>query len=237
MRLTRAGWDRSRLVPWPAGVNVDRFSPARRSSGLRDSWGVSDRRLAVLYVGQLSPQKGLARLAAVEGLLRQRQLGARLIVVGDSGMTRGFRDRCGDAVFMGRMPHDEVAIAMASADVLVCPSDRDTTGHVVLEAQASGLPVIVSRYGASREQMIDGETGFVCDADEPLDFGLRTAQLVSDPQRRRRMSFAARAYAQTRPWTRALEPLFECYREADRSVQDSRRAAWWRRLGLGLRVR
>jgi hypothetical protein len=51
------------------------------------------------------------------------------------------------------------------------------------------------------------------------------------------MSFAARAYAQTRPWTRALEPLFECYREADRSVQDSRRAAWWRRLGLGLRVR
>jgi glycosyltransferase involved in cell wall biosynthesis len=89
------------------------------------------------------------------------------------------------------------------------PSATDTAGNVVLEAQASGLPVLVSQAGGPRENLRAGETGFVC--TDLLDFARRANDLLKNGGKRQRFGAAARQYAQTRRWETALEPLYRSY--------------------------
>ena len=83
----------------------------------------------------------------------------RLVVVGDGPLPRELAAACPDAVFTGMLGRDAVAEAFASADLFVFPSRTDTAGNVVLEAQASGLPVLVSDAGGPRENIIVGDHG------------------------------------------------------------------------------
>jgi glycosyltransferase involved in cell wall biosynthesis len=216
-RLEARGWCARRLAIWPRGVDTAVFSPARRSPELRARWRVSDRRPAILYAGRLSREKGLAIVERLESLLCAHRLAHRLVFVGDGPMGPELRRRFPDAVFTGMLPHDRVAVAMASADIFLFPSETDTAGNVVLEAQASGLPVIVTDVGGPQENMRDGDTGFVCYAGDSRSFCARIAELLRDGDERRAMSIAARRYAETRTWAVALEPLFAAYRAAMRA--------------------
>jgi glycosyltransferase involved in cell wall biosynthesis len=208
--LIGAKLDPSRIEIWPRGVSTERFDPARRSEALREQWGVSDRRPALLYVGRASREKGLALLQPLSRLLEYAGVSHRLVVIGDGPMRSELAAGCPDAVFTGTLRPDDVATAMASADVFVFPSETDTAGNVVLEAQASGLPVLVSQRGGPAENMTHGETGFCC--ANLREFASRAADLLRKSARRRVFSEAARRYAMTRSWQTALEPLYRAYR-------------------------
>jgi glycosyltransferase involved in cell wall biosynthesis len=112
-------------------------------------------------------------------------------------------------VFCGTLDPDDVAMAMASSDVFVFPSRTDTAGNVVLEAQASGVPVLVSQIGGPHENMVPGHPGFVC--RDSIEFVRTAAGLVRSLGRRRQLGERARDYALTRTWDTALEPLYRCY--------------------------
>ncbi len=112
---------------------------------------------------------------------------------------------------MGTLSAANVAIAMASADLFVFPSRTDTAANVVLEAQASGLPVLVTDEGGPRENMIDGQTGHVC--GDWRAFARRIGLLTWNVEQRPRLADAARRYALGRRWDLALEPLYRSYRE------------------------
>jgi glycosyltransferase involved in cell wall biosynthesis len=103
---------------------------------------------------------------------------------------------------------------MASADIFLFPSETDTAGNVVLEAQACGLPVLVTNTGGPKENLRPGASGFICRPNDVLDFFTRISELVGDSERRRAMSQAARTYATGRSWAGSLEPLFSRYRAA-----------------------
>ena len=213
-RLVARRWNGDRLAIWSRGVDTARFSPARRSAALRERWRVSERQLAVLYVGRVSREKGLDLLQPLGSLLRCYYIPHRFVVVGDGPMAGELREKCPDAVFTGTLSHDDVAVAMASADLLVFPSRTDTAGNVVLEAQASGLPVLVTDAGGPQELMRHGETGYVCRAGDPEDFCWRITGLWVDPARRTEMRAAARSYAEARTWSASLEPVYDLYRTA-----------------------
>jgi glycosyltransferase involved in cell wall biosynthesis len=117
-----------------------------------------------------------------------------------------------DAVFTGHLSHDQVAVMMASADLFLSPA-TDAAGTVVLEAQASGLPVVVSNRGGPRENMRDGESGYICQAGNPDDFAARLRALTS-PECRAQMGHAARRYAEQRSWISSLAPVYSLYRTA-----------------------
>ena len=125
-------------------------------------------------------------------------------------MRRELAASCPDAVFTGTLPASEVATAMASADLFVFPSRTDTAGNVILEAQASGLPVLVTDEGGPQEHMVDGETGHVC-ADLRA-FARRITELTWNADRRARLGVRARAYAISRNWEPSLAPLYDAYR-------------------------
>jgi glycosyltransferase involved in cell wall biosynthesis len=216
--LVRAGLERPRIDIWRRGVSTVRFDPAKRSAALREQWGVSDARPAIIYVGRVSQEKGLQMLKPFSRFLEYAGVPHRVIVVGDGPMRSELQCECPDAVFAGTQRQEEVAVAMASADFLLFPSRTDTAGNVVLEAQASGLPVLVSNTGGPRENLRPTESGFVC--GELHDFVRRAGDLLRHPRKRREMSAAARDYALTRRWESALEPLYDSYMAigSDRTV-------------------
>ncbi len=206
--------DRIRI--WSRGVDTTLFAPERRSLEMRDVWRVSDRRPALLYVGRLSKEKGLGLLPGLQAALRARSVDHRLIIAGDGPMRRQLAEQCPDAVITGPLGREEVATVFASADVFVFPSETDTAGNVVLEAQASGLPVVVSAAGGPREHMRAGVTGAVCSGQDPATWAGAIAALCH-PQTYAAASTAAREYGLARRWDLALAPLFDAYREsADR---------------------
>jgi len=209
--------DAARIRIWKRGVSAERFSPARRSPVLREHWGVDENRLALLYVGRVSKEKGLALLTPLGERLRKSGVDHQLIVAGDGPMRNDLEAACPNAIFTGTLTTDEVADAMASSDIFVFPSRTETAGNVVLEAQASGLPVLVTDAGGAREQMLDGRTGHVCDG--LADFHAHIVDMAFHPEHRSAMSSRARSHALDRRWSVALDPLFRAYRDAVASSQ------------------
>jgi glycosyltransferase involved in cell wall biosynthesis len=198
-----------KMVVWPRGVDTDLFAPAKRSCALREAWHVSDKRPAILYVGRVSREKGLALLPAIRDRLHALGLEHRLVIAGQGPMAPELRAQLPDAVFTGVLSRAQVSEVFASADVFLFPSRTDTAGNVVLEAQASGLPVVLSSDGGPRENVAEGRSALVCQSDDPREWATALAKAAAS----RGMGQAAREYALTRRWEDALEPLYRAYRE------------------------
>jgi glycosyltransferase involved in cell wall biosynthesis len=209
--LVDRGYPPSRLAIWSRGVDARKFSPARASQSWRDMWHVDASRPAILYVGRLSREKGLDLIGPIRHRLRRHGVDHQFVFVGDGPMRPALAALCPDGVFLGTLPHDRVAVAMASSDLFLFPSTTDTLGNVVLEAQASGLPVIVSDQGGPSQQVLPNVSGVVCPARDDRAFSAAILRLIRAPEERMAMSRAARAYADTRDWPRALEPLLSAW--------------------------
>jgi glycosyltransferase involved in cell wall biosynthesis len=212
--LQGAGTRSDRLALWTRGVDTRLFTPDRRSNAQRQAWGVSDRTPALLYVGRVSREKGLEMLPAMLDCLRGRGVPHRLIVAGDGPLRPWLMKRCPGALFLGSLDRERVASAFACGDVFVFPSQTDTAGNVVLEAQASGLPVVVSAAGGPCENMLSERTGIVCAEHDAAAWATPVSALLGDAERRRRMAGAAREYALTRSWESALATVYGAYRAA-----------------------
>ncbi len=214
--LAAAGTPAERIGVWGRGVDTEVFSPSRRSPAIRAQWRAADGRPVLLYVGRLSKEKGVDRLPALHDVLVRLGVEHRLVIVGEGPLRVDLARQCPDAICLGTLGRDRLAEAYASADVFVFPSTTDTAGNVVLEAQASGLPVIVSAAGGPREQMLPDVTGVVC-GDEAEAWTVHAGRLLTDSGLRRTMSGAARRYALGRRWDESLVPLYDTYRRAVRT--------------------
>jgi glycosyltransferase involved in cell wall biosynthesis len=215
--LLLAGYRADRLLAWPGGVDTGLFSPERRSEWLRGLWGISDRRPALAYVGRLSRGHELHLLPLIQRELAALGIAHRLVIVGDGPMGAELRERCPDAAFLGERSSLGTAIAMASADVLLFPSVTTAPGTVVLEAQACGLPVVVSDRGGSQEQMLPGRTGLVARAGVAVEFADAVRRIVRDGEALRGMRRETRAFAMTRQWNDAIRPLVLAWHRAARA--------------------
>jgi glycosyltransferase involved in cell wall biosynthesis len=137
------------------------FAPSKRSSALRERWGASDARPVVLYAGSVSDDRGARCLLSLEAALHRTRPMHQLIVAGDGPNRDELQARWQNAIFMGTMPRAAMPEVLASADLYVWPSEASSTNLAVLEAQASGLPVVVMERGSARERVED-TTARVC---------------------------------------------------------------------------
>ncbi len=120
----------------------------------------------------------------------------------------------GDAriTFVGPRRGEDLATVMASADLFVSPSETETFGNTVVEAQASGLPVVVANRGAAPENMRHGVTGLAVDARRPEALAAAIVSLLEDARTRARMGQAAALFARRYDMKRAAEGTFQEYR-------------------------
>jgi glycosyltransferase involved in cell wall biosynthesis len=210
---TRADLERAGVhdvAVWSRGVDASRFSPARRSRAWRTrlAAGRADAPL-LLFVGRLSPEKRVDWLRPVIDAIPA----ACLAVVGD-GPSRGMLETLlapTPTVFTGWLSDGDLAAAYAAADIFVFPGANETFGNVALEAMASGLPVVAPRAGGILDQVVDGETGLLFEAEDCGAFVMATRWLVHDVRFRRRLGARARSRAQARPWTAVLDTVVGWY--------------------------
>lgn len=204
-----------RVGKWPGGVDTELFRPERASAEMRVRLtdGNPDAPL-ILSVGRLSKEKNLDALAPVMDRLPD----ARIAFVGGGPHADDLEERFAGrrAVFTGPLSGVELATAFASSDVFVFPSKTDTLGLVSLEAQASGLPVVGARAGGIPATIVDGETGFLVDPDDPADVAGRLEQILGDQQLRASMGVEGRDNALQHSWGAATDVLVDSYWRAIR---------------------
>ena len=203
-RLAALGIPAERVARWDRGVDLARFSPERRVPGLLDP-----ARINVLYSGRLTREKGVDLLA--DAFLEAHRLrpALQLVLAGGGPEEAMLRERLGDAgTFLGWLEGDALAAAYASADLFMFCSQTDTYGQVLLEAQASGLPVVAVAAGGPAELVAHGRSGLLCSPD-PGVLGLTLAGLAGSPSARRRLSGGGLRAVQERSWEAALGRLAE----------------------------
>ena len=210
-RLAAYGVVAAKIARVPRGVDTALFRPERRDRAVLAHWGVRDGQPVVLYVGRLSREKNLDVLLEAFARVRRALPDAALLVVGD-GPYAGSVTGAGVAK-TGLLLGGELADVVASADVFAFPSETETFGNVVVEAQAAGLPVVVASAGAAHEHMRDGETGVVVDGARADELAVAILGLLGDPARRTRMGRAAHRFAQRYDQDAAARATFALYRE------------------------
>jgi glycosyltransferase involved in cell wall biosynthesis/UDP-2,3-diacylglucosamine pyrophosphatase LpxH len=183
-----------------AGVDTHVFSPERTLADgeLRERFGIPQGTHVVLYVGRVTDEKNVGFLADAWRAYREQNHGTKTVfaIVG-SGNEQEFSRRAGPGVCaLGPLHGAELSAAYRLADVFWTGSVNETLGQVVLEAQASGVPIVVTNHGAARENVRDGETGRVLAVDDPVRWARELHTILSDPERRVAMGRAARAYAE-----------------------------------------
>jgi len=200
----KRGFDPAKLKILPRGLDTDLFHPSRRDSAFFEKFGACNGQVRLLYVGRISREKDLDLLAAAYRRLRNEGLPIQLFVVGHGPYSEAFAKSLPEAFFTGYLRGTELAAAYASADIFVFPSTTDTFGNVILEAQASGLPVVVSDSGGPKELVMDRANGLITKSHDVEDFTCAIRTLVTDGALRERMANSARDSVTDRSWPRAF---------------------------------
>jgi glycosyltransferase involved in cell wall biosynthesis len=199
-----------RIGLWRRGVDAEAFHPRFRNAAMRDllSDGHPDETI-LLYVGRLAAEKQINQLRAV----LERVPGTRLALVG-GGPAQKDLERHFEGLpvkFAGYMQGEQLASAYASADIFVFPSAFESFGLVILEAMASGIPVVSSRVGGAQDMIREGVTGFTFTVND-VDCMVQSVQhIVGQPGNLQAMGEAARKHAELQSWPHMMDELISCY--------------------------
>lgn len=213
--------DFARVHIWPRGVDAELFSPARRSEALRADWGLAPDQLALLYVGRLAPEKNVELALQSYLAIRAERPDARLVWVGDGPARKRLQQACPDCHFAGSRTGEDLAAHYASGDMFLFPSLTETFGNVVLEAMASGLPVLAYRDAAAAELIQNGRDGRTVRPGNALDFITTAMELAQSRGVCRHLGRAARERALRHAWPTLIDALVDLIH---RTVEESHHA-------------
>lgn len=181
------------------GVDLTRFRPPneRERAGARRQLGVPHGRVTIAYLGRLHPDKGLDVLAEGLRVLADLAPGRALLLVGgvEEGANISTLSSAGVAVrILGQV--QDVPTFLHACDLVVLPTQREGFPNVVLEAAATGLPVVTTDATGAVDSVLDGSTGIIVPRRDGSALGRALAALVQDPSLRARMGAAARERAE-----------------------------------------
>lgn len=165
------------------GVSIEQFTPERRASVLRESWGANDTDIVLLHVGRLAKEKNVGVVLNAFSAIQSRLPTAKLVFVGDGPLRENLQDACPQAIFAGVKTGEELATYYASGDLFLFPSLTETFGNVVPEALASGLAVLSYAYAAAAKLITHDHNGVLVPLDAELDFINAAVAIATDYQK------------------------------------------------------
>ncbi len=196
----------------PNGVSLERFRP-----GLPRLERFDDEIPNILFVGRHDPRKGLPELMDACDALARDQVPFRLIVVGDGSLRRRIERMAGGALsgrvhFEGRVSNDRLPRYYASADLFCSPArGGESFGIVLLEAMASGVPIVATDLPGYRTVLTPGEEGLMVPTRDPQALAQALRTLLGRPDQRRAMGVRGIATAQRFAWPAIVERLESIY--------------------------
>jgi glycosyltransferase involved in cell wall biosynthesis len=197
--LHKRGLRNRKLLILDRWVDLNRFSPTKRVNDYWTARGVpnSESLIKFVYVGRVGVEKNLGLMAAAYRKLCATHHNLHLMIIGDGPYRKELEQLLAGlpVTFCGFIEGEELPKAIASCDVKLFPSTTDTWGNAPLEAQACGLPVIVSEVGGPHELMIDEVTGFRISGRDVEGLTHAMNRLL-DPTLRTNMGRAARQFCE-----------------------------------------
>jgi glycosyltransferase involved in cell wall biosynthesis len=212
--LVDKGVSSDKIKLFPRGIDIKRFNPSRYSPRTENQFKLGGHP-RLLYVGRVSKEKNLELLVRAFKQLLIRFKNVSLTVVGDGPYLDEMQSELKDtpAVFTGYLEGNRLASIYASSDLFVFPSTTDTFGNVVLEAQASGLPVIVTDQGGPQENLIPNETGLVIASNSEKALYKGITKLLKNPEALKVMGKRARHYMESRAFDKAFNKTWRIYED------------------------
>jgi hypothetical protein len=204
-----------RLCVVGRGVDTAQFSPSHRDECLRQAWGATPQSTVLLYVGRLSPEKGIDLVIRGFQQLRlaQPMRDLRLVIVGDGPDRARLQKLAPDAVFTGMQTGRELSAHYASADVFCFASQVETFGNVVLEAMASGLPVIAFDDACAGQVVEHHRQGWLANVGDEAQF-VQLMRQLSPQLRLAEMGKAARVRVAAMSWQQPVIALEQAMQKA-----------------------
>ena len=200
---------------WGRGVDLSQFNPSRRRDELRTAMGLEGM-FTFLHVGRLAAEKDVGRILDAFRALREGapELPVRLVVAGRGPAEAELRRRAPDGViFTGVLDRRGALPALyASCDSFVFASTTETLGLVVLEAMASGLPVIAIPAGGVADHLRDGDNGLAVPEGDTAAMARAMRAVATDARLREDLALGARLTAAERDWQHELDRLDASYR-------------------------
>lgn len=201
---------------WGRGVDLEIFSPDRRTDSVRSTLGL-DGAFVFLHVGRLAAEKGVERILAAFALARERLAprSVRLVIAGSGPRKDSLQAAAPpDTHFLGHLDRSTALPALyASADAFLFASHTETLGLVVLEAMASGLPVVAAPMGGVADHLRHDVNGLAYAGGDVPAFADALVRVVQDDLLHRRLSGGARRTALGLSWENEMDRLDASYRE------------------------
>lgn len=195
----------------PNGVDVDLFKPAERR--------IQAEKFEILCVSRITPRKGIRFLIkALEKFIVEHPY-VHLTIIGDGNERESLENLVrglglGHSVtFRGLVPHNQLPQEYAKADVFVLPSLNEGMSNTMLEAIASGLPIIATQTGGSDELVKNGVNGLIVKMQDSDDLAQKLSMLVEQEQLRLNMGRLSRELAMTMSWESVAKQYTQLYRE------------------------
>jgi phosphatidylinositol alpha 1,6-mannosyltransferase len=197
------------------GVDTEKFGPAKRTA--------SDGMFRLGFVGRLRAEKNVRLLADLENeLLKAGKSNFKFLIVGEGNEREFLEKNLQNAEFTGFLEGEALAEAYANMDVFIFPSETDAFGNVAQEANASGVPAIVTNQGGPKFIVKHNESGFI--AENLQDFVKFTLELMDDPDRLASMRKVAREMAMSRSWDSVFDKVYDAYRECIKLEKETKAA-------------
>jgi glycosyltransferase involved in cell wall biosynthesis len=227
-RAVAIGAPADRIDTIPYGVDAGRFGPdPQAAAAVRARHGLSQADTVVFTAGRLVRKKGFEYLIDAVARLSAQRPGLRLIIAGGGDLDAELRARAAsqglaDRVrFAGTIAQSDIGAYLAAADIAVVPSVHDEAGNVdglpntVMEALASGTPLVASSVGGIPSVVDHGRTGLLVRERDAEGLAAALAQLADDPAMRAAIGAAARDEVRRRhSWSRVAERFEEVYSRA-----------------------
>jgi glycosyltransferase involved in cell wall biosynthesis len=190
------GCPAARIVVIPNGVDVERFRPAAADASLRVALGLPQAVAVIGIVAALRPEKQHELFLHAAVLVHRQSPECRFLIVGDGPQRAKLEALAGDLGLAGVVhflgTRDDVPQLLALMDVFVLTSKMEANPVSILEAMASGKPVVATRVGSVPETVLDGRTGYLVAPGSADEVAAKVLELLGDPVRAAAMGKAGR---------------------------------------------
>lgn len=200
--LSAVGFQNLRLLS--RGVDLVHFSPARRSTELRASWGAGPEDVVVLHVGRMAAEKNYPLLFRAFAAMQSANPRIRCVLAGEGPLKAQLARDYPQHIFAGFFSREEIGRYYASADIYIHPSLTETFGNVLTEAMASGLAVAGFDYAAARQFIQNDVNGLSVPCAEPDALVAAAVRLATDAGLRDRLRSKARAVLLDQSWEKVV---------------------------------
>lgn len=217
---TYYGIDKSKVRIVPNGVDIQKFKPTENPAEERRQFGLGSEP-CVLFVGSLIPRKGLTFLVEAAKEIVKEQAETKFLIVGDGPLKKQLvatlesANLIGNFKFLGNLKDEMLTSIYNCADVFVLPSIQEGQGIVLLEAQASGKPVVAFDVGGVNEALRNRETGLLVKRGSSIELAETLLKLLGDTALREQMGINGRRFVtENFTWDICAQKMLDVYREA-----------------------